>query len=62
MMTNDAVDFLLNKEIEIDNRIVNTVSDILRLGYNSERGKQCIKDLRKQIEYSLDEIDRVLID
>ena len=26
------------------------------------QGKQCIKDLRKQIEYSLDEIDRVLID
>lgn len=62
MMTNDAVDFLLNKEIEIDNKIVNAVSDVLRLGYNSERGKQCIKDLRKQIEYSLDEIDRVLID
>lgn len=60
MSTSEVINLLLNKEIEIDNKITNVVSELLRLGYDSERGKECIKDLRGSIEYSLDEIERIL--
>lgn len=60
MTTNEVVDLLLNKGNEINNKIINTISELLRLGYDSERGKNEVKDLRKSIEYSLDEIDRIL--
>ena len=60
MTTNEVVDLLLNKGNEINNKITNTISELLRLGYDSERGKNEVKDLRKSIEYSLDEIERIL--
>lgn len=60
MSTSEVINLLLNKEIEIDNKITNVVSELLRLGYDSERGKECVKDLRDSIEYSLDEIERIL--
>lgn len=60
MTTNEVVKLLLNKEIEIDNKIINTVSELLRLGYESDRGKQYVKDLRGSIEYTLDDIERIL--
>lgn len=60
MSTSEVINLLLNKEIEIDNKITNVVSELLRLGYDSERGKECVKDLRDSIEYSLDEIKRIL--
>ena len=60
MTTNEVVDLLLNKGNEINNKIINTISELLRLGYDSERGKNEVKDLRKSIEYSLDEIERIL--
>lgn len=60
MTTNEVVDLLLNKGNEINNKIINTISELLRLGYDSERGKNEVKDLRKSIEYSLDEMERIL--
>lgn len=60
MTTNEMVDLLLNKGNEINNKIINTISELLRLGYDSERGKNEVKDLKKSIEYSLDEIERIL--
>ena len=60
MTTNEVVKLLLNKEIEIDNKIINTVSELLRLGYESDRGKQYVKDLSGSIEYTLDDIERIL--
>lgn len=60
MTTNEVVNLLMNKGNEIDNKIINTISEVLRLGYETERGKECVKDLRKSIEYTLDEIERVL--
>lgn len=60
MTTNEVVNLLLRKENEINNNIINTVSELLRLGYESERGKNCVKGLRSSIEYSLDEIERIL--
>ena len=46
MSTSEVINLLLNKEIEIDNKITNTVSELLRLGYDSERGKEYIKILK----------------
>lgn len=60
MTTNEVVNLLMDKGNEIDNKIINTISEVLRLGYKTERGKECVKDLRKSIEYTLDEIERVL--
>ncbi len=60
MTTNEVINLLMNKENEIDNKIINTISEVLRLGYETERGKECVKDLRKSIEYTLDEMERVL--
>ena len=60
MTTNEVVDLLMRKGNKIDNKIINTISEVLRLGYETERGKECVKDLRKSIEYTLDEMERVL--
>nr|WP_297936622.1 hypothetical protein [uncultured Lachnoclostridium sp.] len=60
MTTNEVVNLLMNKGNEIDNKIINTISELLRLEYDSERGKDCVKNLRSSIEYSLDEIERIL--
>lgn len=60
MTTNEVVNLLMNKGNEIDNKIINTISEVLRLGYETERGKGCVKDLRKSIEYTLDEMERIL--
>ena len=38
MNTKEVVDLLLTKEIEILNKFHNTISEILRLGYETERG------------------------
>lgn len=60
MTTNEVINLLMNKGNEIDNKIINTISEVLRLGYETERGKECVKDLRKSIEYTLDEMERDL--
>lgn len=60
MTTNEVVNLLMNKGNEIDNKIINTISEVLRLGYETDRGKECVKNLRGSIEYSLDEMERVL--
>lgn len=60
MTTNEVVNLLMDKGNAIDNKIINTISEVLRLGYETERGKGCVKDLRKSIEYTLDEMERVL--
>lgn len=60
MSTSEVINLLLTKEIEIDNKIINVVSELLRLGYDSERDKKYVKDLRDSIEYTLDEIERIL--
>ena len=60
MTTNEVVNLLMDKGNEIDNKIINTISEVLRLGYETERGKECVKDLKKSIEYTLYEMERVL--
>lgn len=60
MSTKEVINLLLNKESEIDNKINNVISELLRLGYESERGKKLVEDMRDSIEYSLDEIERII--
>ena len=60
MSTNDVVDVLLNKETEVSNKFHHTISEILRLGYNTERGKDQIPDLIDSVQYSLEEIKRIV--
>lgn len=60
MTDKEIVSMLLNRSIEISGKINNAVLDILRLGYNTERGQQIIPDLIESIEYTLEEIDRIV--
>ncbi|MFQ9785846.1 MAG: hypothetical protein ACLRYF_04365 [Mediterraneibacter faecis] len=60
MTTNEVVNLLMSKGNEIDNKIIDTISEVLRVGYETDRGKECVKNLRDSIEYTLDEIERVL--
>lgn len=60
MSTKEVINLLLNKESEIDNKINGVISELLRLGYESERGKKLVEDMRDSIEYSLDEIERII--
>ena len=39
MTTNEVVNLLMNKGNEIDNKIINTISEVLRVGYETERAK-----------------------
>ena len=60
MNTKEVVDLLLTKEIVILNKFHNTISEILRLGYETERGKNKLPDLISSVEYSLEEIERII--
>lgn len=60
MKTNEVINLLLNKESEIDNKINGVISELLRLDYESERGKMLVVNLRDSIEYTLDEIERII--
>lgn len=58
--TNEAIKIILTKESEIQNRFLGTVSEILRLGYDSERGKKQVKELCESIRDIVDELDSKL--
>lgn len=58
--TNEVVNLLLAKERDIDGRIITAVSELLRLGYDSERGKQYVCDTLDSIRYIVDDIERIL--
>lgn len=60
MTTNEVVKLLLNKGNEIDNKIINAISELLRLGYDSERGEEYVSDLMDSIRYTVDDIERIL--
>lgn len=59
MSDKDIVNYLLIKDIEISNRIHNAITEILRLGYDSERGKAQVPDMIESIQYILEDIERV---
>ena len=60
MNTNQAVNMLLLKETEISNKFHQAISGILRLGYNTDRGREKIPDLISSVQYSLEEIERIV--
>lgn len=60
MKDRDIVDFLLVKENEITSQIHNAVTEILRHGYESERGKAQVPDMIDSIQYILEDIQRVI--
>lgn len=60
MNTNEVINLLLSKENEISNKFHNTIMKLLRLGYDSNRGKAEVPDLIESINYSLDEIQRII--
>lgn len=60
METNDVVDLLLRKEMEVSNKFHHAISEILRLGYDTERGNEQIPDLINSVNYSLEEIKRII--
>lgn len=60
MNTNEVINLLLSKENEISNKFHNTIIKLLRLGYDSDRGKAEVPDLIESINYSLDEIQRII--
>lgn len=60
MNTNQVVNLLLSRENEITNKFHNTITEMLRLGYDSERGKALIPGLIESVQYSLEEIERIV--
>ena len=58
--TNEVINFLLNKGNEIDSKIINTISEILRLGYDSDRGKEYVKKLLESIRWTVDDMENFL--
>lgn len=60
MNTNQVATLLMNRENEITNKFHNTITELLRLGYDSERGKALIPDLIESVQYSLEDIERIL--
>ena len=60
MNEKQIISLLLSKENEITNKFHQTVEEILRLGWDSERGKTYVPDLIESVQYSLEEILRII--
>ena len=60
MTENQVINMLLNKENEISNKFHSTITQLLRLGYETERGKSEIPSLIESVKYSLEDIERII--
>lgn len=60
MKDREVVNLLLLKETEISNKIHHAITEIMRLGYETERGKSQVQDMTDSISYSLDDLQRIL--
>ena len=60
MKDREVINLLLLKEMEISNKIHHAVTEIMRLGYESDRGKAQVPDMVDSIMYSLDDMGRIL--
>lgn len=58
-VTVQAVNTILSKEAEVLSKFNNTVVEVLRLGFDTERGQQEIYDLVKHVNYALDDLVRL---
>ena len=59
MKKEEIINLLLQKETAICNRIHNAITEIMRLGYETDRGKEQIPDMIDSIKYILDDIERI---
>lgn len=57
MKDREIISLLLLKEVDITNKIHNAVTEIMRLGIESERGKKIVPDTIDSIRYCLDELE-----
>lgn len=60
MKDREVVNLLLLKETEISNKIHNAITEIMRLGYETDRGKSQVSDMVDSISYSLDDLQNIL--
>lgn len=60
MNEKQVIALLLNQSEIITGKINNTVMEILRVGYDTERGQELIPDLIDSINYSLEELERII--
>lgn len=60
MNDKQIIDMLLNKESEISNKFHQAINQILRVGYNTERGKQIPTDLIDSVQYTLEEMNQII--
>lgn len=60
MSDKQVINTLLNKENEISNKFHQAIINILRLGYNTERGQREISDLIESVKYSLEELECII--
>lgn len=51
-----VVQNLLDKEMEISHKFHNAISEIMRLGYSTERGRAQVDSLIDSVEYSLEQL------
>ena len=58
MTDNDknVINILMSKEQEITAKFHNAISEIMRLGYSTDRGKEEIDSLISSVEYTLGDI------
>lgn len=60
-MTNyQAVDLLVREGLEFQSKIGNSITEVIRLGVDTERGREEINSLINQLEYSLENFKNVL--
>lgn len=55
-----VIDLLLIKEQEITNKFHTTISEVMRLGYETDRGKTEIDSLIGSVKYILEDLQRLL--
>lgn len=58
MTDNDknVINILMSKEQEITSKFHNAISEIMRLGYDTDRGKDEVDSLISSVEYTLGDI------
>lgn len=56
----EAINLLLTKEQEIINKFHGTISEVMRLGYETDRGKAEIDSLIGSVKYTLEDLQRFL--
>ena len=56
----EVIKILLIKQQEISNRFYETITEVMRLGYETDRGKTKVNDLNESVEYILSDMKRLL--